>query len=90
MHDIGSILKEGRKARGLELSDVARKTCISAFYLKAMEEGKFHVVPKVFDKGYLKIYGKLLGLDVATLLNLYEQEKMKTAPSGRLMEARSA
>jgi cytoskeleton protein RodZ len=90
MRDIGSILKEGRIARGLEISDVARKTCISAFYLKAMEEGKFHVVPKVFDRGYLKIYAKLLGLDAANLLSLYEQEKKPVAPSDRFVEARSA
>ncbi len=90
MRDIGSILREGRIARGLEISDVARRTCISGYYLKAMEEGKFHVVPKVFDKGYLKIYAKLLGLDTADLLNLYEQEKKPAVPSDRPVEARSA
>jgi cytoskeleton protein RodZ len=91
MRDIGSILREGRKARGLELSEVARKTCINSFYLKALEEGRFHVVPKVFDRGYLKIYAKLLGLDVPNVMSQYEQERNRIpSPSDHVVEARSA
>jgi cytoskeletal protein RodZ len=40
-----------------------------------MEEGKFQIIPNVFDKGYLKIYAKLLNLDAQPLLALYEQKK---------------
>ena len=73
MHDIGRLLKEGREARGLAIGDIARETCISAHYLKAMEEGRFHSIPRVFDKGYLKIYARLLELDSQPLLSTYEQ-----------------
>jgi cytoskeleton protein RodZ len=79
MNEIGRILKERRMAQGLELSEVARKTCISCHYLKAMEEGRFQAVPRVFDKGYLKIYAALLGLDCKTLLALYEERKRSSA-----------
>ncbi len=65
-------------ARGLEIGDIARRTCISAHYLKAMEEGRFHVIPKVYDKGYLKIYANLLDMDTKPLLALYEQKKCAT------------
>ena len=75
MHAIGRILKEGRIARGLEINDIARSTCICARYLKAMEEGRFSVIPSVFDRGYLKIYANLLNLDAKPLLALYEQSK---------------
>jgi cytoskeleton protein RodZ len=75
MHDIGRILREGRVARGLEIDDVARRTCICVRYLRAMEEGKFQVIPNVYDKGYLKIYAALLKLDSKPLLSLYEQTK---------------
>ncbi len=75
MNDVGRILKEERLARGLDLGDVARKTCISAHYLKAMEEGRFSVIPRVFDKGYLKIYATLLNIDAKPLLALYEQKR---------------
>lgn len=79
MHDIGRILKERRMACGLEICDVARKTCISGYYLKAMEEGRFHIIPKVFDKGYLKIYANLLDMEAQPLLTLYEQKKCVNA-----------
>jgi cytoskeleton protein RodZ len=81
MREIGLVLKEGRLARGLEIGDVARSTCISARYLRAMEEGKFQTIPNVFDRGYLKLYAKALNLDTKPLLALYEQMKSSsTAP----------
>jgi cytoskeletal protein RodZ len=79
MHNIGRILKEGRVARGLEIGDIARKTCICARYVKAMEEGRFQIIPNVFDKGYLKIYASLLDMDAKPLLALYEQKKSAAA-----------
>lgn len=75
MRDIGRILRECRLARGLEIDDIARKTFIRSGYLSAMEEGKFHRIPSVFDKGYLRIYANLLEMDSNTLLALYEQKK---------------
>ncbi len=75
MQDIGRILRESRLSRGLDISYIARKTCIGARYLKAMEEGKFQIIPNVFDKGYLKIYANFLSIDVKALLALYDQKK---------------
>lgn len=77
MNDIGRILKEGRMARGLDINDIARTTCISTRYLQAMEEGRFQNIPTVFDKGYLKIYANLLHIDTKPLLALYELNKSK-------------
>jgi cytoskeletal protein RodZ len=77
MRDIGRVLKEGRVARGLDIGDIARQTCISAHYLKDMEEGRFNRIPNVFDRGYLKIYANFLALDAKPLLALYEQEKSR-------------
>ena len=78
MHDIGRMLKEGRVARGLEIGDIARSTCISAHYLRDMEEGFFNRIPNVFDRGYLKIYAGFLNIDTKPLLARYEQEKNRT------------
>lgn len=78
MREIGLVLKEGRLARGLEIGDVARSTCISARYLRAMEEGQFQNIPHVFDRGYLKLYAKALDLDTNHLLALYEQMKNRS------------
>jgi cytoskeleton protein RodZ len=79
MQDIGRILKESRMARGLEITDIARRTCISARYLRAMEEGRFSIIPNVFDRGYLKIYARLLQIDAVPLLARYEQLKKPAA-----------
>lgn len=73
--DVGRILKEGRMALGLELGEVARQTCINPRYLRALEEGRFKVVPSVYDKAYLKIYAKLLKIDAPALLALYDLQK---------------
>jgi cytoskeleton protein RodZ len=75
MTDIGRLLREQRLARGLEIGDIAKKTCISSRYLSAMEEGRFQSIPPVYGKGYLKIYASLLHLDLQPLLALYEQNK---------------
>ena len=77
MQDIGRILKEGRTTSGLDITEIAKRTCISSRYLKAMEEGRFNIIPKVFDRGYLKIYATLLNLDARSLLALYEEKQQK-------------
>ncbi len=46
-----------------------------------MEEGRFQSVPRVFDKGYLKIYADLLHADTKLLLASYEQAKKGLAGS---------
>ena len=77
MKDIGRILKEQRLACGLEIGDIAKKTCISSRYLCALEEGRFQSIPSVYGKGYLKIYAGLLHLDLQPLLERYEQDKQE-------------
>lgn len=79
MRDIGRVLKEGRVALGLEIGDIATKTCINPHYIRAMEDGKFQIIPKVFDKGYLKIYARFLHIDINNILAMYEQQKTRAA-----------
>ena len=79
MQEIGRILRDERLARGLEIGDIARTTCICTRYLKAMEEGQFQTIPRVFDRGYLKIYANLLHIDAATLLAKYEMNRRNTS-----------
>ena len=90
MREIGMALREGRLARGLEIGDIARRTRISAHYLKAMEEGKFQTIPSVFDKGYLKLYAKALDMDTKPLLALYEQMKSKSSAPVITLEKQAA
>ncbi len=82
MNDIGQVLKEERLALGLDIDEVARRTCICGRYLRAIEDGNFQAIPKVFDKGYLKIYANYLHVDTKLILALYEQKLRanKTVP----------
>jgi cytoskeleton protein RodZ len=79
MKDIGRILREQRLAIGLEIGDIAKKTCICSRYIHAMEEGRFQSIPSVYGRGYLKIYARLLQLDMPALLTLYEKNRKATA-----------
>lgn len=81
MQDIGRILKEARMSLGLDIGEIARRTCINSRYLRAMEDGRFNIIPNVFDRGYLKIYANFLRIDSMTLLTRYEAEKTRTAPA---------
>jgi cytoskeletal protein RodZ len=88
MREIGRRLKEARLALGMEVGDVSVKTRISPHYIRAMEDGKFQIIPRVFDKGYLKIYAGFLGIDTQQILNLFEQ--IKNPPVEKTPAQRSA
>jgi cytoskeletal protein RodZ len=79
MRELGHLLREARLSHNLDLSEVAQKTHISGHYLVAMEEGRFHVIPKVYDRGYLKIYARLLKMDVPPILDLYDRMRTEAA-----------
>lgn len=75
MREIGRVLREGRIALGLEIGNVAQRTRISPYYLRALEEGRFQIIPKVFDKGYLKIYANFLHIDFKPILAMFDERR---------------
>ena len=65
---IGKELREARKEHGLRTADVARELRISADYLRWLESGDFDQLPApTYVSGFLRSYGKFLGLDGADL-----------------------
>ena len=65
---IGKQLQAARKERGLRTADVARELRISADYLRLLESGDFDQLPApTYVSGFLRSYGKFLGLDGAIL-----------------------
>jgi cytoskeleton protein RodZ len=73
---LGEVLQEARKAKGLELSDIARTTHVRKEYLKALDEGRYQDLPEdVYAKNFLRLYGQAVGLDSARLLELYQRER---------------
>lgn len=65
---IGKQLQMARKERGLRTADVARELRISADYLRSLEAGNFDQLPApTYVSGFLRSYGKFVGLDGADL-----------------------
>ena len=65
---IGKQLQAARKERGLRTADVARELRISADYLRWLESGDFDQLPApTYVSGFLRSYGKYLGLNGADL-----------------------
>jgi len=63
-HHPGSHLRYWRLARGLTLADVAKETKIRAAIVEQLENEDFrHLPADVYVRGFVALYGRLLGLD---------------------------
>lgn len=71
---IGILLREARESRGESREDAARVTRIGKNYLAALEEDSFDKLPSsAYVKGFLRVYGKHLGLSPDELIRRYEE-----------------
>lgn len=78
---IGILLRETRESRGESREDAARVTRIGKNYLAALEEESFDKLPSpAYVKGFLRVYGKHLGLSPDDLVARYE-EQLVPAPA---------
>lgn len=76
---VGELLKEKRKAKGLQVKQVAEVTRIRGEYLKALEQGDYSVFPsEVYLKGFLKNYAKFLGISREKAMAMYRRENKET------------
>ncbi len=87
----GGWLRGQREAREISLRDIAENTKISLRYLEALEEDRHEVLPAtVFAKGFLREYGKFVGLDPDEVVNRYissfpeAPRAEETPPPGRI------
>lgn len=70
----GEKLRIRREELGLSHGRVAEALHMTAHYVKALENDEYGKLPgKIFVKGYLKSYARLLGLDVGEIIGCYEQ-----------------
>ena len=61
---IGEQLREARRRKGRSLDDCERETRINRHYLEALEAERFDALPApVYARGFLRSYGRSLGLD---------------------------
>ena len=85
----GTWLRRQREARGIELREIADHTKIGIRYLEALEQDRFDVLPApVFTKGFLRQYGRYIGLDPDQVVNTYlnalqEGDAMQAEEPGR-------
>ena len=77
---IGSTLKQARRAQGLKISDVSQKLRISVDYLSKLEMGAFDQLPApAYVTGFLRSYGQCVALDPTTLVARYNDLTTKAA-----------
>ena len=72
---LGEVLREGRRRAGLEIVDVEQATKIRIKYLRALEAEEWDALPSpAYAKGFLRTYGKLLGLDADALVDEFRRQ----------------
>ena len=71
----GGVLTAARHALDLSVTDVARHLKLSPAQVEALEQGAYDRLPgRVFVRGFLRNYAKLLGIDPQPLLRSIEAE----------------
>ena len=72
---VGTILREARNRRKVELSEVEAATRIRLRYLRAIEDEEWDVLPGGFYiRGFIRTYASFLGLDGERLVADYRVE----------------
>ena len=71
----GIVLRKAREDAGLSQREVADKLHLLPKQIEALESDNYaYFSAAVFCKGYLRAYGKLLGIDSEPLLQSYVQQ----------------
>src|SRR5215469_14611134 len=72
MGEFGKELRTERESRGIGLETISDSTKISGRYLAALEEDHFEQLPGgVFNKGIVRSYARVVGLDEDIWVNRY-------------------
>ncbi len=72
---IGEALRGAREQQGRTVEEASQATRVRADYLHALENEQFDVLGgDVYAKGFLRTYGRWLGLDPEPLVELYRTE----------------
>lgn len=85
--NIGSLLKRAREELGYTLEDVAQETKIQKRYIADLEEENYDDMPgRIYEKGFLKTYVTLLGLDVEAVMDLYSRTRQEASEDEKMPE----
>ena len=73
MFEIGTTLREARRAKDLDVPECEEHTKIRGKYLRALEAEQFDLLPSpTYVRGFLKTYSEFLGLDSQLVLDEHE------------------
>lgn len=87
MRTVGQILKEEREKKFYSLEEIEKATKIRKELLEAIEKGEYaKLPPQTFVQGFIKNYGKFLGLSVEKLLAIYRREFSESKNPPRVLE----
>lgn len=71
---LGEYLKKERESRNISLEEVSRNTRIQEYLLRAIEEGRYDVLPSAtYVKGFISAYARYLGLNTSEVILCYEK-----------------
>lgn len=79
-NSIGYLLWEARTKQGYELEEIAEVIRIRTVFLRDIEQDRFDTMPGgAYLTGYLRAYGRFLGLDPEEVLERFRQEHQPEA-----------
>ena len=82
MESLGGYLRSNRELKGLSLEKVASVLKIRVWYLSAIEQDFFDLLPAGgYDRKFLTMYAKHLGLDSEEVIRRYDEEYIGTVIS---------
>ncbi len=83
---LGDVLRHAREEKKLTLDQVAQKLRIKEIYLKALEEGNYHLFPGlIYGVGFLRTYAVFLGVPPQPLIDRF---KIETSELKKLIKTR--
>lgn len=72
---VGELLSDARENAGLTVLDIANRLNLTVSVIESLEHNKFTQLPgSTFTRGYIRAYAKLLQLDSAHLVQVFEQQ----------------
>lgn len=85
---VGRQLRLAREAKGLSLADVAEALKLGKGQVEALENDHWSVLPGVtFIRGFVRNYGRLVGLDPEHLMGMLDSKLDATRPELKLPES---
>ena len=80
----GSLLKAARESQGMSEREAADRLNLMPDYVGILERDDYQALRSpTFARGYVKAYGRLLGLDEPYLLSVYDELK-DASPKGKV------